>query len=526
MILIKNYSFKYGESAHWALKEINIEFNRGEFTVIAGPSGSGKSTLLRSINGLIPHFYTGKYCGTVNINGKNVDEMSPAEIAGHIGTLLQDPEKQVIMNTVHRELSFPLENMGYDRTEIEKRIEDVLQILDIGHLKYRKTSELSGGEIQKVALAGALIRHPKFLILDEPTTQLDPRSAEDIIDLLKRLNEDAGIGIIIVEHNMEKVLRRADRLILMKDGRIVDDRDPAEIMRRWNLDDFGVGMPPVSRIAIKLNTGYVPLSVKEALKVICSHVPEKANIKDKKSDEECIVYAKNIHFSYGSHEVLDGVNIKINKGEILAIVGKNGSGKTTLAKIILGLLKPKRGKVEYRIDKSKIGMVFQDPLLHIIGNSVEEDIAYTLKARGEYSEEKVKNIMKLLELCDVSNRNPLDLSGGERFRFALGTVLVFEPELLILDEPTRGLSWNHKSKLISLLKKVIKNGSVILISHDMDLIARVATRVAILSDGKIIVQGPKREVMCGTYNYTTQVNRLVSACPKGDRRILTEEEIM
>ncbi len=518
MIEFKNFSFKYSLCKKYALRDIDLKIFKGEFVVVVGPSGSGKTTFLRAINGLIPHYYGGEMEGNVRLFDFYVKNKRPAEISRFVASIFQDPENQLLMGTVEREIAFPLENMGLQEDEISRRVEEVLSLLNISHLRRRKIDEISGGEKQKVAIGTALAMHPDFLLLDEPTSQLDPNSAEEILSLLERLNDDFGIGIVLVEHRMERTMHRADRLIVFKDGKVIGDGEPRMVASRIEMDYIGVGYPQVARLARHMGLEYLPLTVKEGRRVLGDRLSSLKMKRGKKIYGEIILNIKNLKFSYNSHPVIRKLNLKMRKNEILGIIGRNGAGKTTLAKLIAGILRPQGGKVETHGD---VGMVYQNPNLHLFEDTIYDDILFSLQ-----KEDRVQAIMKTLGIWGVRRRNSRDLSGGERMLAAIATVAVREPEILILDEPTRGLSYAHKITLSKFLKDYANGRGVILISHDMETIARTVDRVALLSEGKIIVEGRREDVMSGSINYTTQLNKLLhSAGDNVERKILVEEDI-
>jgi len=520
MIEFDNFSFKYAISEDYALKSINLRIFKGEFVVVVGPSGSGKTTFLRAINGLVPHYYGGKIEGRVKIWDLLVHKERPSRIAKYVSSIFQDPENQLVMGTVEKEIAFPLENLGLEPREISKRVEESLEVLGISHLRHKKVDEISGGEKQKVAIAAAISTHPDFLLLDEPTSQLDPSAAEDVLSLLERLNDDLGIGIILVEHRMERTIHRADRLIVFRDGKIIGDGEPRVIVSQIDMDSLGVGYPQVARVAKHMGMEYLPLTVKEARRIISHRASSlKRKIIKKKYGQE-ILRIENIYFSYTSLPVIRGLSLRIRKNEILGIIGSNGAGKTTLAKLIVGILKPEKGKIILP-PNVRVGMVHQNPNVHLFQDTIYEDLSYFAKDEG-----KVKDIMKRLGIWELRNRNSRDLSGGERMLAAIASIAVLEPEILILDEPTRGLSYAHKKQLSDFLKGYSKARGVILISHDMETIARTVDRVALLSEGTIIAEGKREEIMSGALNYTTQLNKLLcSLSDKIDRKILVEEDV-
>ena len=515
MIEFKDFSFKYALSKEWNLEKVNLKIERGEFVLVVGPSGSGKTTFLRTINGLVPHFYNGEYEGEVKVNGKVIKDTAPREIAKNVSSIFQDPENQIVMETVEREIAFPLENMGLSRDEISKRVEEALDLINIAYLRKRKIEELSGGEKQKVAIATAIASYPNFLLLDEPTSQLSPNSAEDILSLLERLNDDFGIGIILVEHRLERTMYRADRIVVFSHGKIIVDGEPRIVASKIDFDALGIGYPPVSRLAILLKKNFLPLTVKEGRRILATDLKRLRYKSEKKEYGRKILEVANLRFSYDKNAVLKGLNLNLYENEILGLIGRNGVGKTTLAKLLAGLLKPYKGKIN-RV--GKISMVFQNPNLHLFGDTIYEDISTGVK-----DDEKVEQIMKKLGIWELKDKNSRDLSGGERMLAAIASIAVLEPKILILDEPTRGLSYSHKLNLSKFLKDYAISRGIILISHDMEMIARTADRVAIMAEGKIIVEGEKRKIMPNSLNYTTQLNKLLSQY--GDRRILVEEDI-
>ena len=532
MIEFLNYSFRYASASNPALENIELKIFPGEFVLLIGDSGSGKTTFLRSINGLIPHFYGGSQRGEVRIDGKSVKNFPPREIANYVGTVFQDPENQILMHTVEKEIAFPLENIGMKEEEIEKRVEETLDVLDIYPLRHRKIESLSGGEKQKVAIATAIARYPRYLLLDEPTSQIDPNSAESLLSLLERLNDDLGIGIIMVEHRMERTMHRADRLIVLDRGKIVGDGEPRIIASKLDLDALGVGYPQITRVAKRFGVEMLPLTVKEGRKSLSRYLKNVRVKEERILLNDLIGEVLNIEFSYGAHRVIRKLNLKIYRNELLGLVGRNGTGKTTLAKLLTGLLRPQKGEIRIlgkpiekygEKERSRaISMVFQNPNIHLLGDTIYEDVTYLL---SDKERKRAENIMKELGIWELRDRNASELSGGERMLAAVASIAVMEPEILILDEPTRGLSYKFKLRLSSFLKKYIQRHSVILITHDVETLARNATRVAILSDGRIRVIGNKREIMCSSLTYSTQVNKVAQGIEGVDKKILVEEDL-
>ncbi len=520
MIKIENFSFRYPGEKRNALDNATLKIHPGEFVLILGDSGSGKTTLLRSLNGLIPHFYSGELHGNIKIDSVNTRFAGTQALSKLVGSVFQDPENQIIMQRVDNELAFPLENRGFERTDIIFRIEEVAALIGIENILSKNTAKLSGGELQKVAIAAALISYPKYLLLDEPTSQLDPNSAEEILSVLERINDELGIGILLVEHRMDRTMHRADKVIILNSGKIVAAGEPRIIAGEYDLDKMGIGYPQITRVAKILKLPYLPLTVKEGKKYITS---PKTHHQDRKISKKFIGYAKNLHFSYPSQRVLRGANLELNEGEILGIVGNNGSGKTTMAKILTGLLKPEKGKViitgknihalgeEAR--GKLVGMVFQNPRVHLFQESIYEDISF-----GIESTDTVEKIMKEMGLWEFRDKSAEELSGGERMLAAVAAIAVKKPRILILDEPTRGLSYRFRKILAEFLKNYGENRTVLIISHDMELIARICDRIAMLAMGRIIREAPAIEFMQNALLFTTQLNKV-------SRNILVEEDL-
>ena len=525
-IEVMKLGFKYSGTDEFALQDVSLKIESGEFVLITGRSGSGKSTFLRAINSLIPNFYGGEYLGKVLVSGKNPACTPTRDMAHVVGTVLQDPENQILMSTVEREIAFGLENSGLGVSIITRRIEEALDLLDIADIRHRKIVSLSGGEKQKVAIAAAMARHPRILVLDEPTSQLDPKSAENILATLRRINEDLGITVLIAEHRTKTTMHIADRLLVFNDGSLEGDGEPRLIAQKLDLDALGVGYPPVARVARHYGLPHIPLTVKEAQKILNLNINAMSIGEEERKRSDAVVEVKNLKFSYNKRAAINNLSFKLYKNEIFGIIGRNGSGKSTLAKLIAGIIKPKGGRITYKVPKNEIGLVFQNPNLHIIGNSVFEDIAYTIRARGEKDAElKSKEVMKYLGIEHLANRNPMDLSGGEKLLFAMATVLVFNPKVLILDEPTRGLSWDMKKKLVKLLRAYTQHGSVILISHDVELMARLADRVALMSQGNFALVGQRRDMLASTLTFSTQLNKLAQRIGDAESKILIEEDL-
>ncbi len=551
MIKLQNLTFTYAGSLEPVLKEINLTITDGEFVLLSGSSGSGKSSLVRCLNGLIPHFYGGRIRGTVEVEGWVTINYPLAKLATKVGLVFQDPENQLVTTDVEREIAFGLENLGLPRPEISKRLEEALDTVGIASLRYRSLSELSGGEKQKVAISSVLALKPQILVLDEPTSELDPQGAEDVLGIISRLNDELGLTVILVEHRLDRVIHLVDRLIVLEQGKIVADGHPAKIIlsQYEELDKIGFGFPPLIFLRQKLiKAGHqvndLPLTVKQArtvLETFFRTVKAPPPRLDKKPSGIPVIEVEKLWFAYQKEPmVLKGIDLRLYQGEFIAVMGRNASGKTTLVKHFNGLLKPGKGKVLVNgqdIKKTtvaelarQVGYVFQNPNDHLFADTVEEEIAFTLKSLGfENIASRVNDALQRFNLVPYRKQYPRFLSGGEKQRVALASVLVAEPKVLILDEPTRGMDNALKTSLMQFLKEYRQQGhTVIVVTHDVEMAAAHAERIILLSEGKVVVDGHKKEVLSRALLFSPQINRVLQGFEKYGvpQDILTVEEAL
>lgn len=555
MINVAGLTFYYTDTSDPALKDITLTIGDGEFVLLTGPSGGGKSSFCRCLNGLIPHFYGGSISGQVIVAGQDTLKSSTKEMATSVGFVFQDPENQLVSLDVEREIAFGLENLGFPRDLIAKRLEESLDTLGIAHLRYRPLNELSGGEKQKVAIAAVLALHPKVLVLDEPTSELDPKGAEDLLSVITRLNDELGLTVLLVEHRLDRVIQYVDRLIIFNDGAIVIDGAIDDIMtnRYRELTEIGIGVPPLIRLFQELrkrDTGIskIPLTVKEGRSTIRETFQNLAGSADRSEDRETatgdkIVSIKNLWYAYpDGPTVLKSVNLEMHRGELVAIMGRNASGKTTLVKHFNRLLVPTKGQVKIAgVDTRKasvaqlarqVGFVFQNPNDHLFADTVRDEIAFTMKNLGFDGEEARLRLDQALErfhLSEYRDRYPRSLSGGEKQRVALASVLAPKPQILILDEPTRGMEYRLKSELMSFLQEYCAQGNtVVLVTHDVEIAAEYAARVILMSEGRVIVDGEKHDVLSQALLFSPQINRLAQSYGGHDMasKILTVSEAL
>ena len=554
MIEIKNLSFKYANSKKNALNKITLKISDSEFILLAGPSGCGKSTLCRCINSLVPSFYGGKISGSVNVQNIDATHTQTKEMAKIVGMVFQDPENQLISTDVEREIAFGLENQGLPKTTISKRIEEVLDTIGIEQLRNRQISTLSGGEKQKIAIASVLVLQPEILVLDEPTSELDPKGAEEVIQLVKRLNEDFGLTVLLSEHRIDRVLQYVDRIIVMENSKISYDGNTREWIHHVGKTIPDIGVPPVTRLSVALQNkkieSKIPLTIKEGRqnfsKIFESNKFKKINYSSNgqyNNKPNIAIRAKDVVFKYpNSKIILNGINLNILKGEFVSIIGRNASGKTTLAKMFNGLLKPSKGNIEVNHINTKnisvenlsryVGYVFQDPNVHLFADIVEEEITFMMQNLGfelKTIEDSLEKMLSNFDLNYCRYSYPRSLSTGEKQRVALSSILATRPQFLILDEPTRGLDYEMKRNLMFHLKSYQRDGgTIIFISHDIELIAEFGERILLLGEGKIIADGNKHEVLSNSLHFSPQINRLIQPFTKYglSSDILTVDEIM
>jgi energy-coupling factor transporter ATP-binding protein EcfA2 len=555
LISIENLSFAYSDTDHPVLRNISLEIGEGEFVLVTGPSGGGKSSLCRCLNGLIPHFYGGRIQGRVLVSGMDTLKHPTKELASRVGFVFQDPENQLVSLDVEREIAFGLENLAFPRDLIAKRVEESLDALGIAHLRYRQLSELSGGEKQKVAIASVLALHPSILVLDEPTSELDPKGAEEVLSVITRLNDELGLTVILIEHRLDRVLQYADRLIVLSEGRVVVDGGVRDVVTNHypELSRIGVGVPPVIRLIQELRhrgvrIDRVPLTVKEGraiIRKIFENLPPVPDTGGGNGQEitKPLVEVRRLGYTYPNGlSALRNINLRIGKAEFITIMGRNASGKTTLAKHFNRLLIPTKGSIrvggldtrEATVAEMarKVGFVFQNPNDHLFADTVYDEIAFTLKnlgsSRGEI-ELRTAEMLQRFELGEYRNQYPRSLSGGEKQRVALASVLATKPKVLILDEPTRGMDYRLKSELMRFLEEYRAEGNtVILITHDVEIVAEYADRVILLSEGRVIVDGEKHQVLSQALLFSPQINRLAQSFGRYgvSNKILTVSEAL
>jgi energy-coupling factor transport system ATP-binding protein len=529
MITFRNVSYRYAADGPAILQGLNLRIRDGEFVLVVGASGAGKSTFLRCLNGLVPHFYGGVIGGEISVQGHNPVQAEPRGMSQIVGFVFQDPEAQFVVDTVEAELVFAMENHNLPQATMRKRVEEVLDQLNIAHLRGRRISTLSGGEKQRVAIAAVLTLQPQVLVLDEPTSQLDPQAAEEVLTALEKLNADLGLTIILSEHRLERVVQYADRIVYFPgDGLAPLDGAPREVLAQVSLT------PPLIQLGKALGWAPLPLTLKDARPFVQSldllSAPEpRATPPALAAPVEIAV--RNLWYAYNGHPALRGLDLEIHRGEFVALMGRNGSGKTTLLKLLVGLLTPSRGQVQIRNQSTRettieeltrfIGYEPQNPDALLFADTVREELAFTRKNHGLVGDAP-EGLLGTLGLAGQQERYPRDLSVGERQRVALAAILAAEPSIVLLDEPTRGVDYAQKQALIAYLQEAHRGGrTVVLSTHDVELVAASVDRVIILGDGEVVVDGPTREVMTHSMVFASQINKLLR-----DDRFLTVDDVL
>lgn len=535
-VYIRNLEFTYANMEVSSIRGINLALKKGSFTCICGPSGCGKTTLLRNLKpSITPH---GLRSGTIEIMGKSVErfEGNPGEEAQTIGYVLQNPENQIVTDKVWHELAFGLENLGLPTETIRLRIAEIASFFGIQSWFDKDVSELSGGQKQLLNLAAVMVMQPEILILDEPTSQLDPIAAVDFLDAVKKINNDIGTTVIITEHRLDNVVSISDRLVVIDNGEIIVNSEPYSAVSRLAevSHPMFLAMPNPAQVyesAMSLlnecETEYfddriknlqIPLNVREGrqwLDHIMAGVPikfDRVQRKENIKSPEIKLHTKDLWFRYerDSKDIIKGLDFEAYKGEILAIIGGNGTGKTTLLSILAGMRKPYRGRCNINGDTT--ALLPQNPQTLFVRDTVREELLEALEdldLKATDSNLKIAEISELLEIADIMDKHPYDISGGEQQRVALGKVLLLNPDLLLMDEPTKGIDNLLKNKLGELLRKLSAEGkTIIFVSHDIEFCSRFASRCMMFFDGGISGEGTPANLFAGNNFYTTAANRM------------------
>jgi energy-coupling factor transport system ATP-binding protein len=514
-------SYAYPGAAAPALREVSLQVAEGELVLLAGGSGSGKSTLLRAAGGLVPHVHGGTVAGDVRCGGLSTREHGPGELSALAGSLFQDPETQVVMGSVRAEIAFPLEARGDGAAAVARGVEEVALALGIAHLLDRRTADLSGGELQRVALAAALARRPPLLLLDEPTSQLDPVAGDELIWLLRRLNEEWGTAIVLAEHRLERCLAAADRVVALRDGAVACDASPEGFVA-WAVAHAPELATPAARLFAGAGLRPLPVGVKQARRALATAgllpAPPPAGRAPaprsrRRARRDAVLRLDGVwHELRGGPALLRGADLALCPGERVVLMGRNGAGKSTLLRHAAGLLQPTRGRVRAA---GRVALLLQNPGDYVLHDRV-----------GDEAPEPALRAVGLAELAD---RHPRDLSGGERQRLALAVVLgagETDAAVVCLDEPTRGMDRAHKAALAATLARLAAQGRAILVAtHDAEFAAAVGERAVLLADGRAIADGPVGDLLGGGWYFATETARVLSGAallPDDGARLLRD----
>lgn len=524
-------SFSYGTAADgaYALKDIDLSVEEGAFVGLIGPSGAGKSTLASAITGAIPHHYRGRLFGSTLVAGLDTCEASLTDIAKVVGSVLQDIDAQMVASVVEDELLFGLENFGIDHREIEGRIASALDAVGIADLRHREIATLSGGQKQKVAIAAILAMTPRVIVMDEPTSALDPASARDVFEVLRRAKELTGMTVILIEQTVALLAEYCDRVVVIDQGRIALDGTPTDVFSHGeNLRAIGVDTPRTVRISNSLAEAGLAANDSPALTLdgaeslvagilapglskssptapcALGDGPDARNTTD---ERPIIVDVAGAAYSYGTGQAgIEGINLTVRAGEILAVVGQNGAGKTTFTKLLNGLIKPSAGVVRIAgldtrttpvsVLASHAATLFQNPDRQLCRNTVVEEISFGLELQGapaDAARERARHVAATFGLPE--NASPFNLSRGQRQMVALASVVALEPELIILDEPTSGLDYRECMTVMETVRqRALDGAAVVMVCHDMEVVSDFADTLAVMAEGRLIEVGPSREV--------------------------------
>lgn len=556
-IEVKNFSFQYPKESHAALYQVSMEVEEGSFVVLCGKSGCGKSTLLRQFKSVLASH--GEKKGEILYGGQNLEDVDLRTQSAEIGYVLQNPDNQIVTDKVWHELAFGLESLGYDTPTIRLRVAEMASYFGIHSWFLKNVSELSGGQKQLLNLASVMAMHPKLLILDEPTSQLDPIAASDFLETVRKINRDIGTTVILTEHRLEDVIPWADKVYVMDKGRMIADGTPNEIgeqLRTMGHDMF-LSMPAPMQIYAGTNSSLrCPLTVSQGRRWLSEELETKGiKIKKERNQEETAkkknsilgklsslkkepekeipeIRIKDVWFRYERDlpDVVKGLSLNIKKGEIFAVVGGNGTGKSTAMSLIARIRFPYRGKIY--LEGKEIGKYSDDDLYHgflgvmpqnpqslFVKKTVREDLYEVIDGKRERKSEAypiemkkkdaVEGIVSLTRLEGLLERHPYDLSGGEQQRLALAKVLLLRPKILLMDEPTKGIDNHYKKELGEILRKLSEHGvTILMISHDVEFCAQYADRTGLFFQGNVVTSEESKKFFAGNNFYTTAANRM------------------
>lgn len=532
---IKDLNFSYPDAGVPAIQKINFSIEQGEFMVICGKSGCGKTTLLRHFKTVMTPY--GKREGEILFEGQPLEEISVRKQSAEIGYVLQSPDNQIVTDKVWHELAFGVENLGYDQQTIRLRVAEMASFFGIQNWFSKNVEELSGGQKQLLNLASVMAMQPKVLVLDEPTSQLDPIAASEFLSTIRKINLDLGITVIIIEHRLEEVFPMADKVLVLEDGKQTFFDTPRMVGKELADHDLFLAMPSPVQIYNKTGQeGVCPLTVCEGRNWLEEHYKGQEEIKEevkyleKKrknlSKKEAVISVKEVWFRYEKEgkDIVRDLSLQVKKGELFCILGGNGTGKSTTLSLLSGIHRPYRGKIflqgrdirkisEKELFHHFLGVLPQNPQSLFVGNTVEEDLWEMVNnlspLKRKEHKEKIEQVVEDTEIGHLLHMHPYDLSGGEQQRAALAKVLLLEPEILLLDEPTKGLDGFYKSKLAGIFKRLQEKGiTILMVSHDIEFCASYADTCAMFFDGAVVTACDSRGFFTGNSFYTTAANRM------------------
>lgn len=530
---VKNLSFNYAGHTREVLRGVSFNIFPGDFHLFCGPTGSGKTTLLRLLNkGIQPE---GEKKGEISYEGSFIEEIEEDKMIKDIAMVFQDPDDQIVMERVWQEMVFAMENMGYETGTIQRRLAEVVNYFAIEPWLTQPVNQLSGGQKQLLNLASVMMLRPRVLLLDEPTAQLDPIAAKNFLQTVFRINQELSTTVVISEHRLEEVFPLVNQVLMLEDGLVKYKGEPREVIQKvWNQGDgnFLEYLPSVSRLYLSANgsgkgKGSIPVTVKEGKgwlnnnKVKISFGGSFFSNSPGEENNRELISCKNVYFQYEKDRplVLKGLSLKVNQGDFYTLLGGNGSGKTTLLKILTGISKPQRGsvifkgkniyKLHHQERSYRIGYLAQNPALYFNRDRVEEQLRSRAEKIGlDTKRGYLEEVISLFQLEDILKRHPYDLSGGQQQKVALSLVLLSDPDLILLDEPTKGLDPLWKIHFAEMLTALLNQGSTLLmVSHDLEFTAKYAKKCALLFNGQILAPETPRNFFTQNYFYTTIMHR-------------------
>ncbi|MGN6243773.1 MAG: ABC transporter ATP-binding protein [Motilibacteraceae bacterium] len=521
MIRFEDVTVRYPGASRPVLRGVDLHVPEGELCLVVGQTGTGKSTLLRCVNGLVPHFTGGTLAGRVTVAGRDTRTHPPRELADVVGVVGQDPLAGFVTDVVEDELAYGMESLGLPGDVMRRRVEETLDLLGLAELRDRPLRALSGGQQQRVAIGSVLTTHPRVLVLDEPTSALDPTAAEEVLAALQRLVHDLGITVLLAEHRLERVVQYADRVVLVPgDGRALEVGDPADVMAASPV------APPVVQLGRLAGWSPLPLSVRDARRMagplrerLALTAPDRAAARA----GELVGSARDLVVRYGEHVALRGASLDVRGGEVVALMGRNGAGKSTLLGALVGLRRPAGGSVrvgdldplgaQARQVVRRVGLVPQQPGDLLYSDTVSEECGAADEDAGAPAG-TARAVFEQLAPGVPDDLHPRDLSEGQRLSLALAVVLAARPPLLLLDEPTRGLDYTAKARLVEILRELAASGhGIVLATHDVELVAELATRTVVVAEGEVVADGPTPDVVVSSPAFAPQVAKVLAPAP-------------